>query len=50
MLRDLAVNKANDQPMAVLNTIQRFNSAVVEFSQKDRTNEYIKELNADPDE
>jgi hypothetical protein len=50
ILRDLFVSRANEQPMVVLQTIQRFNFAVVEFSIKPETRAYIKELNADPDE
>jgi hypothetical protein len=44
ILRDLFVARANDRPMIVLKTIQQFNFAVVEFSQKDRTKEYINKL------
>jgi len=50
ILRDLFVDRTNEQPMEVLQTIQRFNFAVVEFSRKDKTKEYINKLNADPDE
>ncbi len=48
VLRDLFVARANDRPMIVLKTIQQFNFAVVEFSQKDRTKDYIKELTWEP--
>lgn len=48
ILRDLFVYRANEQPMEVLQTLQRFNHAIVNFSMKDETRAYIKELNADP--
>lgn len=48
ILRDLFVDRANNQPMAVLQTIQQFNFAVVEFGAKDETRAYVKELNASP--
>ena len=50
ILRDLFVYRANEQPMEVLQAIQKFNFAVVEFSMKPETKAYIKELNADPHE
>ena len=49
ILRDLFVNRANENPKMVLRAILQFNSAVVEFSQKDETIAYVDELNANTD-
>ena len=50
ILRDLSVDRANDEPLSILQALQLFNHAIVNFSMKDETKAYIKELNADPDE
>lgn len=48
--RDLSVDRANNEPLSILKALQLFNHAIVNFSMKDETKAYIKELNADPDE
>ena len=50
ILRDLFVSRANENPAMVLRAILRFNSAVVEFSHKDKTIAYVQGLNANTDE
>lgn len=50
ILRDLFVDRANNEPLKTLQALQLFNHAIVNFSMKDKTKAYIKELNADPDE
>ena len=44
ILRDLFVSRANEQPMAVLQEIHKFNVATVEFGAKDEVRVYIKML------
>jgi hypothetical protein len=50
ILRDIFVDRTNDDPLKTLQTLQLFNHAIVNFSMKPETRAYIKELNADPDE
>ena len=50
ILRDLFVDRTNKEPLNTLQTLQMFNHAIISFSMKPETREYIKELNADPDE
>lgn len=50
ILRDLSVDWANNEPMSVLQEIHKLNFEVVEFSRKEETQAYIKELNADTNE
>jgi hypothetical protein len=50
ILRDLFVHRANTEPLGTLQALQLFNHAIVNFSMKEETKAYIKELNADPNE
>lgn len=50
ILRDLFVDRANNDPLKSLQALQMFNHAIVEFSMKEETRAYVKGLNADPDE
>lgn len=45
ILRDLFVDRANNDPLKSLQTLQMFNCAIVEFSMKEETKAYVKELN-----
>lgn len=48
ILRDLFVERTNNEPLKTLQVLQRLNHAIVNFSMKDETKAYIKGLNADP--
>jgi len=50
ILRDLFVHRANINPLETLQALQLFNHAIMSFSMKPETREYIKELNANKDE
>ena len=49
ILRDLFVDRANNDPLKSLQALQMFNHAIVEFSMKEETRAYVEGLNADPD-
>ena len=48
ILRDLFVDRANNEPLKTLQALQLFNHAIVNFSMKDETRAYIKELTWEP--
>ena len=50
ILRDLFVERTNNNPLKSLQALQLFNQDIVEFSIKDETKAYVKGLNADTDE
>jgi len=49
VLRDLFVHRANINPRRTLQALQLLNHAIVNFSMKDETKAYIKDLNANTD-
>ncbi|RKZ06139.1 hypothetical protein DRQ25_14570 [Candidatus Fermentibacteria bacterium] len=49
LLRDLFVHRANTEPIQLLKGLQLFNQSIVNFSMKEETRAYIKELTEDPD-
>lgn len=44
ILRDLFVDRANNDPLATLQALQLFNHAIMEFSLKETTKSYVQTL------
>jgi hypothetical protein len=49
ILRDLFVDRTNNEPFKTLQTLQLFNQAIVNFSMEPETIAYIKDLYANTD-